>query len=141
MPGRAYHERKEKHDFDASTLIHESSQDLAFADWEVVTLFYSALHYVDCYLARAYSVHPINHSDRNDYIMNLLPIIEKDYRLLRTLSEDARYHDVPVQQPELARATGYYNRITHRLTPVTCVKCGQENLINKGTCEVCDVPL
>jgi hypothetical protein len=141
MPGRAYHERKEKHDFDASTLIHKSSQGFAFADWEVVTLFYSALHYVDCYLDRAQSIHPIDHSDRKDYIMSLLSIIENDYRLLRHLSEDARYHNVPVQQPELTRATGYYNSIRHRLTRVTCVKCGQENLINKGKCEVCDVPL
>jgi hypothetical protein len=141
MPGCVYHDRKKKHDFDASTLIRRASQGFAFADWEVVTLFYSALHYVDYYLDRTQSIHPNGHSDRRGYVMSLLPDIEKDYRLLRHLSEDARYNNVPVQQPELTRATGYYNSIRHHLTPVTCVKCGQENLINKGKCEVCQVPL
>jgi hypothetical protein len=140
MPGHAYHTRKKKHDFEASKLIHDSSPS-AFADWEIVTLFYSALHYVDCYLDRAHSMHPNGHGDRKDYIIDLLPVIERDYRLLRALSEDARYHDVSVQQPELTRATRFYDQIKHCLTPVTCAGCGQENLINKGKCEVCEVPL
>jgi len=141
MPGHAYHTRKKKHDFEASKLIHNSSQGIVFPDWEVVTLFYSALHYVDCHLDRAQSIHPIGHGDRKDYVMNLLPVIERDYRLLRALSEDARYHDVSVQQPELTRATRCYDQIRHRLTPVTCAGCGQENLINKGKCEICEAPL
>jgi hypothetical protein len=144
MPGHAYHTRKKKHDFEASKLIHDSSQGSAFADWEIVTLFYSALHYVDCYLDRAHSIDPNGHGGlggRKDYIIDLLPEIESDYRLLRALSEDARYHDVPIQQPELTRATRSYDQIKHSLTPVTCADCGQENLINRGKCEICKLPL
>lgn len=141
MPGHAYHTTKKKHDFKASELIHNSPQGTVFADWELITLFYSALHYVDCYLDQAQSIHPIRHRDRTDYVMSFLPVIENDYRILRHLSEDARYHDVPIRQPELTKATQKYNQIRYRLTPVTCVGCGQENLINKGKCEICGASL
>jgi hypothetical protein len=139
MPGESFHARKRQHDFDASKLIERSST--SFFDWQIITLFYSALHYVDYYLAKAYSKHPYGHSNRKDDVMLYLPSVERDYRILRALSDDARYHDVPIGQQELSKANGCYEQIRRRLTAVTCPGCGEENLINEGNCSVCKAVL
>jgi len=139
MPGEAFHARKRQHDFDASRLIQSASN--GFPDWQIITLFYSALHYVDCYFAKAYSKHPYGHSNRKDEIMLFLPSVERAYRILRALSDDARYHDVHIGQQELNKATDYYDQIKRKLTAVTCSKCGEENLINEGKCNVCKAVL
>ena len=60
--------------------------------WSPVLAFYSALHQVDTYLALS-NVHPTSHVARRSLLREtagLLTIFD-DYRLLETLSRDARY--------------------------------------------------
>jgi hypothetical protein len=135
MPAQAWHDSKKIHDFDARQCLSRAGGN--FPDWEVIALFYSALHYVDSFLAGQYGIDPEDHSDREDHIMTLIQIIEKNYRLLHHLSEDARYYQVLIRQKELAKAQSYYKDIEFRLTPVECSSCGERNLLNLGKCNAC----
>ncbi len=67
-----------------------------FLDWAVTSLFYSALHYVDAYLAARvppFGSHPDNHTARGLWIDRVAELsrIEAEYRWLRNYSESARY--------------------------------------------------
>ena len=66
-----------------------------FTDWEVVTLFYSALHYVEAYLARNGVIHPHpkRHAHREEEMVRHaeLDAITENYLSLRNYSQDARY--------------------------------------------------
>lgn len=61
-------------------------------DWAIVMLFYSALHYVDAYLAGK-QAHPVDHKHRDDEIERngAISDIFGDYRRLKDLSRAARY--------------------------------------------------
>jgi hypothetical protein len=67
-----------------------------YYEWQVVALFYSALHYVDAYLATLSlpnGVHPGSHSERN-YLVRVEAFLRGlwvDYRELQDRSRDARY--------------------------------------------------
>jgi hypothetical protein len=139
MPNYLWHDKKKISDFNASQFLGTNVD--TFIGWEVITLFYSALHYVDSFLSNAFQVDFIpDHDTRKKYVMGLLPIVENNYRLLRHLSEDARYN-AGVNNSDLVTAKNHYRFIKSKLTPVTCTACGYLNLVNKGKCEVCNVPL
>jgi hypothetical protein len=61
-------------------------------DWFVTMLFYSAVHYVDAFLAGK-NVHPPDHGSRDSAIENNASIsaIYNDYRRLKDRSTKARY--------------------------------------------------
>jgi uncharacterized protein (UPF0332 family) len=63
-----------------------------FLDWAITALFYSALHYVDAYLATK-SQHPFNHRKRDWRLTKeqKLKNIYSYYVELKNRSEDARY--------------------------------------------------
>ena len=91
MPSRDEHlERaRQNEEFAGSLDIDRAIQ----ADWAVTILFYSALHYVDAYLA-VKSYHPPDHDARDSEIENngSLADIYKDYRRLKDRSREARYN-------------------------------------------------
>lgn len=64
-------------------------------DWALVILFYSALHYIDSFLAGK-NKHPKNHESRDIEVENngTLNPIYNDYRRLKDVSREARY-DIP----------------------------------------------
>ena len=139
MPKYAWHNGKKIHDFDTSNYL--GINPAKFSDWEIITLFYSAMHYVDSYLSNAFGIDYVSdHDARKGHVRTLLPQINKNYKLLYYLSRDARYN-LTVGTPELAAAKSCYAQITQVLTPVICPKCGFENLRNIGKCETCDLPL
>lgn len=68
--------------------------------WAIVLAFYSALHWVDAFLANA-SIHPENHSQRNLFVARTqLRTVLEAYQLLRDFSQDARYELVPFSESE-----------------------------------------
>ena len=134
MPSHGWHERKKQHDFDVCQFL--GTVPNRFLDWEVITLFYSALHFLDSFFARAYAIDPIDHMDRKNLVKTYLRIVERNYRLLYHLSRDARYNEVSVGQREITKAKSYYGHVKFRLTPVVCI-CGHTNLVNKNKCENC----
>jgi len=64
-------------------------------DWAIVILFYSALHYIDSFLAGKYK-HPKSHELRDTEVESngTLHPIYNDYRRLKDGSRQARY-DIP----------------------------------------------
>lgn len=59
-------------------------------DWEVTMLFYSALHYVDAFLATR-DLHPENHRERSNLLAESTNFA-RAYRTLFRRSMNARYH-------------------------------------------------
>ena len=62
-------------------------------DWKVVALFYSELHRVNYWFARATGRAPKSHFGRNLRVGRELPRTRKDYRELYMMSMRARYRD------------------------------------------------
>lgn len=67
-----------------------STAPLAFPDWEVVSLFYAAVHLVEALLATR-GVHSNDHHERRRQVLRILPAAHGAYRQLEILSRDARY--------------------------------------------------
>ena len=63
-----------------------------FPDWEVIALFYSALHYADAFLATQ-GIHPRSHDSRIASVKLYIGAWE-DYQHLYRLSLAARYNMV-----------------------------------------------
>ena len=59
-------------------------------EWEVTILFYSALHYVDAFLATQ-GAHPKSHQERFGLVSNLTGVA-RYYEILFKRSMNARYH-------------------------------------------------
>jgi len=121
MPSSAAHgERARDNEAFAAAL------DLASAiqrSWAVVALFYSALHWVEAYLATK-DMHPGNHMVRSRLAgtdTNLRPIY-LHYRELEDMSRHARYELRPfteeqVRELRLRHLTAVKERIATLLTP------------------------
>jgi hypothetical protein len=91
--------------------------------WAVVATFYSALHYVETYLAK-HNIHPQSHKERFEVIMRdaRLKDAYPDYKFLYQLSITARY-----------RCTGLPDRPYSRAKPrLEKVKSEVEHAISLG---------
>lgn len=105
MPTEAQHfAQAEKNERLRYLLSSSSSSGENFPDWEIVTLFYSALHYVDAVLATQ-GVHPNGHNDRNTRVTNLPDVgsIATNYVNLYHRSKNARYDLVRFPQAAVER--------------------------------------
>lgn len=87
MPDRAEHRTRAEHN---EFLVQ--NLDNPFFDWKVTGLFYSALHYVDAYLA-VRNIHPPTHAVRLGHTRTdpKLQPVSRDYRELLNESRTARY--------------------------------------------------
>ncbi len=61
-----------------------------FTEWEVTLLFYSALHYVDAFLATQ-GISPKRHRDRNNLVASMTNL-GREYQNLFQQSMNSRYH-------------------------------------------------
>lgn len=73
-----------------------------FPDWVSVVAFYSALHYVEAYLAMM-GIHRIHHEERNRDVSMLMQDIENEYLNLYDLSRNSRYQSIG-DMPSVAEA-------------------------------------
>ncbi len=87
MPDKAEHRTRAEHDEFLVKNIHNP-----FFDWKVTGTFYSALHYVDAYLATQ-NIHPATHAIRSGLVQTdpKLKSVFRDYRDLLNESRTARY--------------------------------------------------
>ena len=98
MPRESAHvTQAERNESLYATLCSPLSSETEYTEWEVVALFYSALHYVDAYLDRTISYHPKGHTDRNTWVGRIgdLGPIASYYLHLYTQSRKARYDLIP----------------------------------------------
>lgn len=85
------HWRRADHNLAAYAYLAQGWQ--SFNDWQITTLFYAALHYVNAYFASQGSSVPQSHRDRNFLVAknsNLRPVAG-DYDDLYYWSRQARY--------------------------------------------------
>lgn len=119
MPSRDEHYSKAEHNERfANSFALDSTP---YLDWVVTGLFYSAIHYIDAYLAHFHSIHPDSHEDRDDKVRRYLRRINKDYRELKDDSKDARYNMRSFTPDEILRQIlplldNIRNAITRSLT-------------------------
>ncbi len=99
MPTTPEHKAKaDQNEFFVSTLGNP------FWDWAVAGTFYTALHYVEAYLATK-KIHSPSHPVRDSHIQkdNTLKVIYADYRELKDESRAARYDVIPFTQDDVKR--------------------------------------
>ena len=94
MPAESSHiAQAEKNESFYRALLSNPDSLERYADWQVVVLFYAALHYADAFFARA-GLHPSNHRERDRLVAQTpeLSRIYPEYRTLYDSSLDARYN-------------------------------------------------
>lgn len=90
MPGTAQHLEQAQHNERFFSGIDTDT----YSDWAVIALFYSALHYVDAYLAKEGIVDPGGHDSRDEFVRRYptTRAIWPQYRRLKSFSMSARYY-------------------------------------------------
>lgn len=111
MPTSNEHERQaQKNETLAERLDTQFNQ---YEDWVVTTMFYSALHYVECELTK-HGMSASNHGERQRKINQCKQIPGDVYRLYRTLedlSRDARYECVSISAIDVLESHTKLDRI------------------------------
>ena len=113
MPAKDDHLNQAHHNFQ----FYQSVNSSQYPDWAITALFYTALHYIDAYLATLpLAVHPSNHGMRDNCMSRLpaLRAIYNEYSFLKSHCHTARYYPpAPFNQ---ATVTGLE---TNQLAPLT----------------------
>jgi hypothetical protein len=87
LPSSAQHLDQAHHD----EVFYQSLDRGSFADWIVIGIFYTAVHYVEALLATK-NIHSGNHGQRDGNVGNHLAGSYKDFHHLKFKSERARYY-------------------------------------------------
>ena len=116
MAGRAAHIAKAAHNERFSNRVAEMNGDTdMFDDWEIISLFYAAVHLVDAHLANL-ELHPMSHvqpeagrpAGRNDLVRRHMPLLWPNYRQLQNLSHIARYNaEATIARAQVNRARSH----------------------------------
>jgi hypothetical protein len=114
MPRLDWHINKRQHDLDTSTLLSRNSPN--YLDWEVVTLFYSALHYVDSAICKKRLTgvpipEPSDHKHRRKLVVKHFRPIATDYSTLEGISRWARYQEVVITPTMVGTAQSLHSSI------------------------------
>lgn len=114
MPSINWHLYKKQHDLDANKLFVSNSP--RYIDWEVITLFYSAMHNVDAAICKIRQLgtaipEPHSHKERRKLILKFFRQIADDYGMLEHISRWARYEEVIITPNILSTARSLYSSI------------------------------
>ena len=91
MPSRDEHLVKaEGNEQFAASLTHENQTKI---DWALVVMFYSAVHYIEAYLAVQFGIHVRSHNTRDNSVArdSNLRTIYSSYQHLKYYGYNARY--------------------------------------------------
>lgn len=108
MPNRDEHIRRAELNEEFGHIV--TGLDSKFVYWAVVAFGYSALHWVDAFLAHKLGMHPPNHRARRNSLSTnsfLRKNIYKDYRQVMTDCQDARYEMHPFNKQEVKKTLKY----------------------------------
>jgi hypothetical protein len=88
MPNKEKHLQQALH----NRAFYNTLTNPQYLDWSVNVLFYTALQYIDAYLATV-NVHPSNHADRLKWVSleHNIKSVYGDYQRLKDESESGRY--------------------------------------------------
>ena len=105
----SWHIGQSSHNFDTKKYLAQVNP--LHKDWEVTTLFYSAVHVVDSYLVLVKNTKPRTHAQRRKLVKQELSPIFDDYDLLESLSRKSRYDSSPQElTPDEERAAHQWHR-------------------------------
>ena len=121
MPRFSWHIYKKQHDYDTNQLLNSYTPN--YSDWEVITLFYSAMHYVDAAISKLRSSglnvpEPKKHEVRNKIVVKFFKTIANDYKMLYHISRWARYEEVKIDSNILKTAISSYNNVVRNLSSI-----------------------
>lgn len=111
MPDKSFHLQRKDHNLEARGFLQSAQQ---FYDWEITTLFYAALHYVDAYFAGITNTlhqHPKSHMKRQKLVNLYLGQIAVEYGKLSKLSENARYESFQPQDSDVKTAEQWFQTV------------------------------
>lgn len=105
MPAKDPHIQQAEHN--EALFDHLASASPTYLDWQVTSLFYAALHYVDAHLATVPGggMHPKSHGVRDNQVAthtSLKPVYVR-YQELQNRSVDARYDLVAFTLADVAQ--------------------------------------
>lgn len=109
MPSQGRHLAQAEHNEALFELLGQVAP--SFVDWQITTLFYGALHYIEAYLATAgpAGIHLENHQQRSGYVARdaFLRSSFVDYQELKDRSEDAQLIQFDATFAERLKNTRY----------------------------------
>jgi uncharacterized protein (UPF0332 family) len=114
LPDKADHRTRAEHDE-----FFVKNIDNPFFDWKVTGTFYSALHWIDAYLATQ-NIHPPAHSARLGIVRTdaKLQTVFRDYRELLNESRTARYEAATIfAQGDVVTAQRRLEKIKQAVLP------------------------
>lgn len=105
------HLQRAQHNRTFSETVQATIND--YDDWQVIAIFYAAIHVLQAYFSAKTSEYPQTHQNRDDLLLrdrNLTPIY-KEYRELKQLSVSCRYMCWPTNAHDVSSAKSYLQRI------------------------------
>ncbi len=118
MPTRDEHVRKAQENQAFNDEFDSSTQ--ARIDWKLVVYFYTAMHYVEAYLAKTLGMHGRSHTTRDNYIAREagLKQIGTEYMHLKYYGYNARYEPPQFNAQDVKDAEGYLTALKAKLLPM-----------------------
>ena len=118
MPTKDEHITKAQGNESFADSIDPTSQ--ARIDWKLVVLFYTAVHYVEAYVAKALGFHLRSHTTRDSYISreSNLKKVRVSYGHLKFYGYNARYEIDGFTANDVKDAAGYLAQLKTELLPL-----------------------
>jgi hypothetical protein len=107
MPSKASHLRQAAHN---ETVVHVLTVSGAAADWEVVTLFYAAVHLVEAKAANG-NLHSTLHTTRSKFVHRCYRAAFIDFEHLLQLAKRARYDCARIVAADVVQARAWLTNI------------------------------
>ena len=118
MPTKDEHVAKAKGNETFADSIEPTNQTRI--DWKLVVLFYSAVHYVEAYLANSMGMHLRSHTTRDSYVSkeSNLKKIRVSYGHLKYYGYNARYEIDQFTAQDVNDALAYLAQVKGTLQPL-----------------------
>ena len=118
MPSRDEHVKKATENESFASRLDTNTQ--ASINWKLIVLFYTALHYVEAYLAKAMNQHLRVHTTRDSMVSreSQLRVIRTEYAHLKYYGFNARYEADQFTAKDVTEALGYLTLVKNKIMPL-----------------------
>jgi hypothetical protein len=118
VPTKDEHVKKADENEKLAATMQPSNQ--ASINWKLVILFYTALHYVEAYLAKQMNFHLRSHTTRDGWITKEANLrkVRTEYFHLKFFGYNARYEADSFTAKEVAEALTYLTKVKATIQPL-----------------------
>ncbi|MGA3129625.1 MAG: hypothetical protein ABSD59_02420 [Terracidiphilus sp.] len=118
MPSKDQHVKKATDNEVFANRLDTNTQ--ASINWKLIVLFYTALHYVEAYLAKALGQHLRVHTTRDSIVSREthLRAIRTEYAHLKYYGFNARYEADQFTSKDVTDALGYLALVKGKIAPL-----------------------